>query len=116
MSAVFKLTIQSDLKEIDLSKALYDGQDQAVNLNSAERITLNLADYFDETSQGVITVDGQANDTVILKGLAADLLDPVKSQANRWVVHENGYWKYDLDEGGRPDLLISDAIHRIVLG
>jgi hypothetical protein len=109
-SVQFKFTIQSKLQPLDLSGVVGDGQEHVLNYFNAtpERIVLNLNDVMD--TQGVLTINGDAKDTVVASNMD---LQVVNDQTGTFLKHEDGYWQYDLDGNGRFDLLISDQIHRI---
>ena len=122
-STVFTFKVQATL---DLSAEAI----QSASLTSAnaipERMKLMVQDVLNLGK--VLTVSGDTADTLLVSGVAEshkELLtafsDVQQGAVNDYVKHiegsngQAGTWQFDLDRSGSMDLVVSDAIHRIIL-
>jgi len=126
-STVFTFKVQASL---DLSEALIQsGRFTAGENDQPERMKLMTQDVLNLGKVGkVLNVTGDMADTLVVAGLAdiheelqRDFFDAQQGELNNYVQHiqgsngQAGSWQFDLDRSGSMDLVVSDAIHRIIL-
>jgi hypothetical protein len=120
-SEKFTVLIQDDLN-LDLGLATSNNQGvltfDGTNGSTAgtpERYTLDAADLL--LTGNVLTFNGNANDTLQVIHAGSDGISGLSFQLkpSDYAIHENGYWKFDVDQNGTIDLMVQDTIHRIAI-
>jgi hypothetical protein len=121
VSTLFTFTVQKDLPTVDFTN--FTGTTYSAKNAVSERVTIMVDDVL--TLPNALTVQGDVSDTVVLTGLHSELfngyLDVLSGASSDYVKHvlgvngQAGSWQFDLDGSGTMDLVVSDAIHRMIL-
>jgi hypothetical protein len=121
VSTLFTFTVQNNLPTFKTTDVV--GSTYSTSNGASDRVTITSADVLKLSK--TLTVLGDVSDTVVLTGLQSEVfmgyLDELSGTPSDYVKHvagvngQAGSWQFDLDGSGTMDLLVSDAIHRMIV-